>query len=92
MYNSLHHRNSDPKNAQDVNVGLLPIPWLIPMCIFTPCAVGFIIWVVYLYTIKRCKNRKALLTKDQNQQIMSEDVEMQVRAVLQEGQKAHHRP
>lgn len=70
------------RNPEDIKVGPLhlPLPWLIPVCIFSPFAASFIVFVIYRYTVTRWHNRRAML--EQGEQKVSEDVEMQVRGFL----------
>lgn len=41
-------------------VGPIPLAALIPMCFFSPFIIGFTIWLLYTYTIKRWKNKRRM--------------------------------
>ena len=70
---------STPKNAEDVKVGPIPLPLLVPLCIFAPFFVTFICFVLYRYTVKRYRSRSALLEQGFELQNSSKEVERQVR-------------
>jgi hypothetical protein len=72
------------RNPEDIKVGPLqvPVPWLIPLCIFSPFAVTFIIFLLHRYTIKRYSNKRAALEEQEGEQEVSEDVELQVRRFM----------
>jgi hypothetical protein len=68
-------------NAEDVKVGplALPLPWLIIICIFAPCLLGFVIFFIHQCAIGYYQNRRARL-EEEAQRAKEEGVEMTVRA------------
>jgi hypothetical protein len=78
------------RNAEDVKVGpqQIPVPWLIPLCIFAPFFLTFILWVLYRCTIKRYKDKKAIKNQARPS-VVSEDVELQVRDFLAQPPQVH---
>jgi hypothetical protein len=50
------------RNAQDVKVGplQLSVPWLIPICIFSPFFLSFFIFVIHRHTVVRSRNKRAV--------------------------------
>jgi len=54
------------QNAEDVKFGpfQLPLPWLIPICIFSPFFLSLIIFVIYRYTIVRHRRAKQVALGD----------------------------
>ncbi|KAF1835959.1 hypothetical protein BDW02DRAFT_494809 [Decorospora gaudefroyi] len=78
MQPPLHPRNP-PKNAEDRKIVPIPLPWFIPLCVFAPFFMTFILFVLYHYTIKRPRAKKALQAPGSAEQKVSKDVEMQVR-------------
>jgi hypothetical protein len=69
-------------NAEDRKVGPIPLPWFIPICIFTPFFITFLLFFSYQQTIIRYRNKQASLTDERDEQEVSRDVEMQVRSFL----------
>jgi hypothetical protein len=78
----MHTPRTTPINAEDRKVGSIPLPWFVPICIFTPFFIKFIVWFLYQHTVIRYQNKKAMLTQEGKGQEVSRDVEMQVRGFL----------
>ena len=79
-----------PKNAEEVKLGPIPLPLLITLCIFTPCLIAFVIFIVYRVTIKQRVWKKKVQNKvlrehGTAQHKASEDVDMQVRMFCEQG-------
>ncbi|KAF2848714.1 hypothetical protein T440DRAFT_400779 [Plenodomus tracheiphilus IPT5] len=67
----------------EVNIGPIPLPVLIVLAIFVPCFVAFFVWLIYLKTVKRCKDKKALSAEEAGvEQPVSADVEIQVQSFM----------
>jgi hypothetical protein len=73
---------SPPQNAEDVHIGPLPLPWLIPICIFTPAFLSFIAFVIYRYTVVRHRRKKQIALGEGAEAMVSADVERQVSEFL----------
>lgn len=75
-------RASGDRNAEDVKVGplQLAVPWLIPLCIFAPFFVSFIIFIIYRY-IKRCTSKPNRAEQKQTPQLRR-SIELQVQNFL----------
>ena len=67
-------------------VGPIPLAAFIPMCFFTPFVIGFTLWLLYIYTIKRWKEKKKITpteTQGKGPQVdLGRDVEMQVESFI----------
>jgi len=79
-------------NAEDVKVGpfQLPLPWLIPICIFSPFFLSFSIFVVYRYTIVRHRrNNQTVLGEGEEvePQKLDADTEKQVQDFLRKPER-----
>jgi hypothetical protein len=60
----MHLPRTAPVNAEDRKVGPIPLPWFIPMCIFTPFFISFIFWSLYQPTVVQYRNKKAALGQE----------------------------
>ncbi|KAI8941659.1 hypothetical protein NX059_002871 [Plenodomus lindquistii] len=71
--------------AGEVNIGPIPLPVVITPAIFIPSIVAFLVWFIYLKTVKRYKDSKILKVQEAGgvMPAVSEDVEMQVRLFLE---------
>lgn len=56
--------SNPPINAEDRKVGLIPLPWFIPMCIFIPSFAAMLGGAIYLHTVKKYRNKKRLAAED----------------------------
>jgi hypothetical protein len=75
----MHTLRAAPINAEDRKVGPIPLPWFIPICIFTAFFITFILWFSYQHTVVSYQNKMAMLAQEGEGQELSRDVEMQVR-------------
>lgn len=67
------------RNAQDVKAGPLPVPWLIPLCIFTPFFISFLIFVIHRYTVVRQRNKLAAAREAAGEQpVLGKDAELEI--------------
>lgn len=83
-----------PINAEDRKVGAIPLPVLIPMCIFRHSLLAILGYFIYLKTVKKYKDKKQLAEQDEEaasgivkEVEVSQDVEKQVRAFIDGGRK-----
>jgi hypothetical protein len=71
------------RNAEDIKVGPIQVPLLVPLCLFSPFFLTFIVFVIYRFTVVRYRNRKAALAQEGEQEVVGKDIEMQVRKFLE---------
>lgn len=72
-------------------VGPIPLPAFVALVMLGPFCISFILWVTYLYTIKRCINKRRLAQEERagrgekyRKREASKDIEMQVRSFVTE--------
>ena len=75
------HR-AEPINAEEHKIGPIPLPWFIPMCIFAPSFLAFIVWVFYLATVKRYQNKKQLQAQQEQERMAKKEVETQMQQFI----------
>ncbi|RMZ71882.1 hypothetical protein GMOD_00009232 [Pyrenophora seminiperda CCB06] len=62
----LPRQNAEAQNDQGGrNIGPIPLPVFITLCIFGPSMVAFIFWFLYQNTIKRARNKKLREAQEQ---------------------------
>ncbi|EAT79202.1 hypothetical protein SNOG_13318 [Parastagonospora nodorum SN15] len=64
------------RNAEDVKLGLIQVPLLVPLCLFSPFFLTFIVFVIYRFTVK------TPLAQGSEQEVVEKDVEMQLQKFL----------
>jgi hypothetical protein len=79
------------RNAEDVKVWKLPVPWLVPICIFSPFFLTFILFILHRYTIKHYRDKKALAKQESGDIEVGRDVEMQVQKFLKKPEIVRHK-
>jgi hypothetical protein len=79
---------SGNRNAEDIKVGplQLAVPWLIPLCIFAPFFVSFVVFIVYRY-IKRCRSKPSVVMLEETPQLRK-SIEVQVQNFLNKPKQA----
>ncbi|KAH3911566.1 hypothetical protein HBI56_162910 [Parastagonospora nodorum] len=70
------------RNAEDVKLGLIQVPLLVPLCLFSPFFLTFIVFVIYRFTVVRYRNKKTPLAQGSEQEVVEKDVEMQLQKFL----------
>jgi hypothetical protein len=80
----MHSLRLPRRNTEDIKVGplRLPLPWLIPICIFSPFFLSFLLWAFYRHMFKRYQNKRNTADQAAGLQVESEDVEMQSRVSM----------
>jgi len=78
-----------PINAEDRKAGPIPLPVIIPMCIFTPSWLAILGYFIYLKIVKKYEDKKQLAKQDEEaasgivkEVEVTRDVEKQVRAFI----------
>jgi hypothetical protein len=70
------------RNAEDVKLGPMQVPLLVPLCLFSPFFLTFIVFAIYRFTVVRFRNKRAALAQGSEEEVIGKDVEMQVRKFL----------